>query len=324
MIDSCYRKIDYMRISITDRCNLRCKYCMPHEQPFIPHEDILRYEEIVRICEVATKLDIRHIKVTGGEPLVRRGCVDLIAALKRIPGIEHVTLTTNGVLLGEHLGRLKEIGLDGINISLNALDSVIYERITGSDVFHKAWAALQEALRLGFQVKLNCVPLVGHNDSQILPIAELARTYPMDIRFIEMMPIGYGQFYEPIQSRDIYQQIKKVFPDLHEDVKKRGFGPAHYYTSDREKLKGSIGFIDAMSHSFCASCNRVRLTSEGFLKLCLYHDKGLSLRDLLRSGADNDTIRTVMREAISKKPNQHDFHSGIAAEESRMMSQIGG
>ncbi len=322
MIDSYQRKIEYMRISVTDRCNLRCKYCMPSDPPYIPHEAILRYEEIVRIAEAAAKLGIRHLKVTGGEPLVRRGCVDLIASLKKIPGIEHVTLTTNGVLLEQHLERLKEIGLDGINISLDALDPEIYEGITGRDEFDQAWKGLLESLRLGFKVKLNCVPLEGHNGGQLLALAELAKTYPMDVRFIEMMPIGYGQFFAPIKGEDVYQMIKAGYPDLEEDGQQRGFGPARYYTSDA--FIGSIGFIDAMSHNFCATCNRVRLTSEGFFKLCLYHDNGVSLRDLLRSGAADDTVVAVMRDAILKKPLRHEFRTGIVAEEPRAMSQIGG
>ena len=187
MIDSCGRRIDYMRVSITDRCNLRCRYCMPEDQPFIEHDQILRYEEIIRICRAATKLGVRNIKITGGEPLVRRGCCELIEQIKALPGIEHVTVTTNGVLLEEVVPRFREIGVDGVNISLDTLRPDVYAKITGRDSFDAVWRGLCAAVDAGLRVKINCVPLSGVNEDELCSLAMLARDWPVDVRFIEMI-----------------------------------------------------------------------------------------------------------------------------------------
>ena len=322
MIESCGRRIDYMRVSITDRCNLRCRYCMPEDQPFIEHDQILRYEEIIRICRAATKLGVRNIKITGGEPLVRRGCCELIEQIKALPGIEHVTVTTNGVLLEEVVPRFREIGVDGVNISLDTLRPDVYAKITGRDSFDAVWRGLCAAVDAGLRVKINCVPLSGVNEDELCSLAMLARDWPVDVRFIEMMPIGLGGSMEPVPAETVRAHVREAFPDLTPDPKKHGFGPARYFTSGA--LKGSIGFIEAVSHSFCTGCNRVRLTSEGFFKLCLYHDDGADLRALLRGGANDDEIAGAMSRAILKKPRAHAFIPGQAAEESRGMSQIGG
>ena len=322
MIDSCGRRIDYMRVSITDRCNLRCRYCMSEDQPFIEHDQILRYEEIIRVCRAATKLGVRNIKITGGEPLVRRGCCGLIEQIKALPGIEHVTVTTNGVLLTPVVPRFREAGVDGVNISLDTLRPDIYARITGRDSFDDVWRGLHAAVDAGLRVKINCVPLSGVNEDELCSLAMLARDWPIDVRFIEMMPIGMGGSMKPVPVETVRARLRDAFPDLRPDPKKHGFGPAHYFTCGA--LKGSIGFIEAVSHSFCTGCNRVRLTSEGFFKLCLYHDDGADLRALLRSGADEDEIAEAMRRAILKKPRAHAFIPGQTAGESRGMSQIGG
>lgn len=321
MRDQFGRDIDYMRISITDRCNLRCRYCMPEDLSFIPHEEILRFEEIIRICAIAAHLGIRTLKVTGGEPLVRKGCADLMRELKALPGIEHVTLTTNGVLLKEQLPALAELGVDGINVSLDTLDREAYRRITGRDALPQVLAGLYEAIRLGLKVKLNCVPLAESGLPSLLALAELAMHYPMDVRFIEMMPIGYGADFVPLEQGRVEQAVLEAWPDLTPTEERRGFGPARYYVSPG--FKGAVGFIDAVSHSFCGDCNRVRLTSEGFLKLCLCHGDGLDLRALLRGGSDDEEIQTAMSAAIVGKPARHSFGER-RADEARNMSQIGG
>lgn len=322
MLDCHQRSVDYLRVSVTDRCNLRCRYCMPEEISGIPHERILRYEEIVRICSLASDLGIRNIKVTGGEPLVRLNCMDLLRELKRLPKIEHVTITTNGVLLREHLKEMKDIGIDGINISLDTLDPNRYKQITGRDEFSRVWGALKEALRLEMRVKLNCVPVKQFNEAELLSIADLAAEYPLQVRFIEMMPIGYGKIFEPVKGNEILMRLRDKYPLIHEDRVKRGFGPAQYYRED--SWSGSVGFIDAMTDCFCPKCNRIRLTSEGFLKPCLYHETGTDLRMMLRSGIDDATIRQAMEKQIYVKPVRHEFKNGAAPEESRVMSQIGG
>lgn len=321
MLDHLGRDIDYLRVSITDRCNLRCRYCMPDELPFIPHEEILRYEEIIRICTIAAGLGIRNLKITGGEPLVRKGCTQLMASLKVIPGIEHVTLTTNGVLLEENLGDLVQLGVDGINISLDTLDREGYRRITGRDELSRVLSGLRAALDAGLKVKLNCVPLEESGIENLLKIAALAKDDRLDVRFIEMMPIGHGQDFAPLEAGAVERAVLAAWPDLTPSEKKRGFGPAQYYASPQ--FKGAIGFIDAVSHKFCQRCNRVRLTGEGYLKLCLCHGEGLDLRALLRAGATDQEISTAMEIAIAGKPAQHSFDEGQTSE-GRNMSQIGG
>ena len=317
------RLIDYIRVSVTDRCNLRCKYCMPEDLPFIPHDRILRYEEILRICGIFAKLGVRIVKVTGGEPLTRKGCVEFIRDLKMIPGIEHVTLTTNGVLLEPYIDDLVVLGLDCVNISLDSLDPGIYERITGRDEFARVWSSLHKALDVGLRVKINNVPMRGVNDGEILAFAKLAETLPLDIRFIEQMPSGDDIHYHRVPAEEVLDMLSQAYPDLTADAMPHGFGPARYFKS--AGLKGAIGLIDAISNHFCAGCNRLRLTSEGFLKLCLYYDDGLDLRGLVRGGASDDEIEAAIIRAVAQKPERHAFGSdpdgsgGIGT-----MSRIGG
>lgn len=321
MLDQFGRNIDYLRVSITDRCNLRCRYCMPEDLPFIPHEEILRYEEIVRLCALGAELGIRNLKITGGEPLVRRGCTDLMRTLKALPGIEHVTLTTNGVLLEENLSDLIDLGVDGLNISLDTLDREEYRRITGRDDLPRVLSALHAALSAGLKVKLNCVPLAGTGMEELLRVAALARDSRLDVRFIEMMPLGHGREFAPLEPGLLEKAVRSAFPSLAPSEKKRGFGPARYYASP--EFQGAVGFIDAVSHNFCGSCNRVRLTSEGYLKLCLCHGEGLDLRALLRGGASDGEIKAAVAAGIAGKPARHSFDKGGAGE-GRNMSQIGG
>lgn len=321
MRDSYGRSIDYLRISITDRCNLRCRYCMPEPIPFLPHAEILRFEEIERICAIGAKLGIHTLKITGGEPLVREGCTQLMGRLKRLPGVEHVTLTTNGVLLGEHLPALAELGADGVNISLDTLEREAYQRITGQDALPCVLAGLQGAVAAGLRVKINCVPLAETGMDSLLALAELAKWYPVDVRFIELMPIGHGQGFAGQEQASLERSILSNWPELRPSEKKRGFGPAHYYTS--QGFRGAVGFIDAVSHAFCGRCNRLRLTSEGFLKLCLCHGEGTDLRSLLRAGAGDRELEAAIRAAIERKPAQHSFGEAPSGE-TRSMSQIGG
>lgn len=321
MLDQFGRKIDYLRLSLTDRCNLRCRYCMPEDVPFIPHEDILRFEEIVRICAIGTQLGIHTLKITGGEPLVRKGCTALMRELKGLPGMKHVTLTTNGVLLEEHLPALVELGADGINVSLDTLDRAAYEAITGRDALPKVLSGLQSAIESGLKIKINCVPLRESGLEGLLRMVELPMHNAVDLRFIEMMPIGHGRDFTPLTPGALEREILGRWPSLTPTGERRGFGPARYYTSP--ELKGAIGFIDAVSHTFCDRCNRVRLTSEGYLKLCLCHGDGLDLRTLLRGGATDGEIKGAMEQAILAKPAHHSFGEG-RPDEARIMSQIGG
>jgi len=321
MLDLLGRDIDYMRISITDRCNLRCKYCMPEDGVrLISHGDVLSYEEILRLCGAAVKAGIRNFKVTGGEPLVRRGCMRFLSELKSAPGIENVTLTTNGVLLEPHAGDLAKMKLDGVNISLDSLRADTYMQITGRDGFPAVWRSLNKAVEAGLRVKINFVPLAGQNDEEILPVARLAESLPVDVRFIEFMPAtGAGMGFERVDGAVILERLLEAYPDLAQDERRRGFGPARYFKSS--KMRGSVGLISAVGDCFCPDCNRVRLTSDGFLKLCLFHDDGLDLRRMLRSGADDNEIEAAFAGAVRRKPERYPTgpDTGI-----KNMSRIGG
>lgn len=322
MRDSLHRNIDYMRVSITDRCNLRCRYCMPEDLPFISHENILRYEEILRAVKIMAGLGVTRVKVTGGEPLVRKGCAGFLGELKAVPGIELVTLTTNGVLLEENLKQLCDMGLDGVNISLDTLDAEKYERITGRDEFRRVSRAVEDAVGAGLRVKINCVPIRGLNDGEQAGFARLAERLPLDVRFIELMPTGTNGGFERVGSGETLAALLKEYPDLTPDSSRRGNGPARYYKSER--LKGAIGFIDAISNHFCEGCNRLRLTGEGFLKLCLYHADGLDLRGMMRSGAEDEEIARAVLGAVKLKPERHSFTNADGPAGIEKMSRIGG
>ena len=324
MKDSHGRTIDYMRISITDRCNLRCKYCMPEDIPSIPHEKILRFEEILHICRLAGELGIRKFKVTGGEPLVRKGCLAFLKNLKELPATEQVTLTTNGTLLSGHLPELKKIGLDGINISLDTLNEQTFERITGRPEFSRVMDSVVACQASGIRTKVNSVLLQDINKNEFLSLVHLARDYQVDVRFIEIMPIGSGRQYRGCSRQDLLSMLSETYPDYVQFHEHRGNGPAAYIYLPG--FKGCIGFIDAIHGKFCSTCNRVRLTSDGLLKLCLYYENGIDLCSMLRSGHSDSSILAAMERAILKKPEEHQFHftalEGPAEE--RRMSQIGG
>jgi cyclic pyranopterin phosphate synthase len=309
-----------MRVSVTDRCNLRCQYCMPHDLTLIPHRSVLRYEEMLRLCAIAAKTGVSAFRVTGGEPLARKGCIGFLRGLVKVPGISRVTLTTNGVLLEPLVHELKDIGLACVNLSLDTLNADIYRKITGSDEFPRVWQAFLAALGAGLRVKLNCVPLRGVNDGEIEGIAELAERYPVDVRFIELMPTSAGGSFGRLSGEEILSRVSAAYPNLKPDGTKRGMGPARYYMA--EKFKGSVGIINAIDGCFCQACNRVRLTSEGFLKTCLYHEKGVDLRDLLRGGASDSGLEAAFRQAVLEKPKRHQFGSDYRG--IKNMSTIGG
>ena len=322
MRDAFGREISYMRVSITDRCNLRCAYCMPEGFKPISHADVLRYEEILRVCAIAARTGIRVIKMTGGEPLARKDCVEFIRALKQVPGVERVTLTTNGAMLAPHIQALADMGLDGLNISLDALNPEVYRAITGVGAFDKVWRSLTAAIEAGLRVKLNCVPIRGVNESEILPLAGLAESLPIDIRFIELMPAQKTAALRGVRAAEIIELLLSAYPDLTHETSAHGFGPAQYFTS--AKLKGGIGLITALGSHFCAECTRLRLTSEGFLKLCLCHDDGLDLRRMMRQGASDTDIEKAMRGAIFNKPERHHFNDKNRVNGISEMPRIGG
>lgn len=324
MIDTHGRQIDYMRISLTDRCNLRCRYCTPEEIVSIGHQEILRFEEILEICRHAVTLGITKFKITGGEPLVRKGCISFLRDLKNIPGVTQVTITTNGVLLKECLSELEDIGIDGINISLDTLNKTSYESITRRNEFSRVWDAVLAAQASKIHTKINCVLLKGVNDHEFFDLIELARDYRLDIRFIEIMPIGFGKGLNGYCKAELLEMLEKKYPHYELQNKVLGNGPASYISIPG--FKGSIGFIDAIHGKFCDKCNRIRLTSDGILKLCLYYENGINLKKLLRSDASPEELLKAMEKAIYKKPTEHQFHliAKEGSEELKKMSQIGG
>ena len=325
MIDGHGRNIDYLRISVTDRCNLRCRYCMPPEGvEWLEHSEMLTYEEILRLCRLFASLGIRRVRLTGGEPLARRDLDRLVRGIRDIPGIESISLTTNGLLLSQQLPVLLDAGLTAINLSLDTLDRDQYADIVRRDAFDDAIAGLRAALAVpGLRVKLNCV-LLGENDDQLVPLAALARDRDLAVRFIEMMPIGLGAS-RPLRSEDqVRAMLEAAFGPLTPCHGVYGAGPSHYLKP--QGFQGHIGFISAMTHQFCDQCNRVRLTATGFLKTCLQYETGADLRCLLRGGADDEAILEAIRLALKHKPARHHFndmgHQG--SDETHNMHQIGG
>lgn len=318
------RTIDYMRISVTDRCNLRCRYCMPEDIMPVGHTDILSYEELLEICESAVTIGISKFKITGGEPLVRKGAVGFIERLKQMKGVSQVTLTSNGLLLNPYLERLKDAGIDGINISLDTLDEKKYKSITGKTGVKTVLSAVRQSAQMGLNTKLNCVIMKGINDDEILDLLEIGRRDPVDIRFIEMMPIGFGKQFTGIGADEIQSLLRERYPEISQTDQVRGNGPAAYFRIPG--FLGAVGFIDAIHCSFCGECNRIRLTAEGFLKPCLYYGRGISLREEIRSGISKDKLSQLICRTIMDKPEKHHFteRDPESKADSRKMSQIGG
>lgn len=328
MIDSQGRKIDYLRISITDRCNLRCIYCMPKEGiELLSHDKILTFEEILRVVKNAAILGISKIRITGGEPLARLGIVKLIKDIKQTPGIEEVSITTNGILLENHIDELIEAGLDRLNISLDTLDEERYKRITRNGNLKKVLRGINLAIEKGISsIKLNAVIIKEINYSEIMDFVRLSEKLPIDIRFIELMPIGEGCKFTSVSNDEIRSVISK-HRNLVPFSQLKGSGPATYFKSPLSK--GSIGFISAISHEFCSECNRIRLTAEGFLKLCLHWNKGIDLKKSLRNGIDDEKLLEILSQAIINKPAKHQMNETNSIEkhfdlEKRKMYQIGG
>lgn len=322
MIDGFRRTIDYIRLSVTDRCNLRCRYCMPPEGiTCLPMHEILSYEETIHLCEIFAGLGIHKIKITGGEPFVRRNICHLIREIKAIPGIDSVTVTTNGTMALQHLEELKSIGIDGINFSLDTLNPEIFKQITGSDGLSDVLCAIDRAAALDIpNIKINCVPVQGVNTQDIPDIAAFAKDSPIHVRYIEMMPIGLGKEFQTVTEADIRQILETAYGPLQPIEGRFGNGPAHY--SHIAGFKGHIGFISAMSHMFCEQCNRVRLTADGQMKTCLFYESGIDLKGLLRNHYSDEEIAHHIALALQDKPKDHDLDS--LSPEHRGMSQIGG
>jgi cyclic pyranopterin phosphate synthase len=330
MKDSFGRTIDYLRLSVTDRCNLRCVYCMDEEGiAWKPHDSMLSFEETLRLCRVMAGLGIRKIKVSGGEPLVRKGVVPFIRSLKDVPGIEQVTITTNGLLLDGCLTELAAVPVAGINISVDTLNPETFYRISRrrqSNYPQIILKNIDRAQQLGIPVKLNCVPIKNVNDHELCGIAALAEKFVNAVRFIELMPIGCAAALAPVSGEELRTILERRFGPLRPVQEKPGNGPAVYYAIPG--FAGLIGMINAVTDGFCEHCNRLRLNSEGILMPCLSSDMGLDLRLLLVSGADDSELADAILAMVARKPAGHSFSDiyGNKPEnhESKAMFRIGG
>lgn len=326
MQDGQAREINYLRISVTDRCNLRCTYCMPPEgvRP-LGHDQILRHEEIISLVRAATAVGIKKIRLTGGEPLVRRGITELVRELAAIPQIDDLALTTNGLLLPAYASDLLKAGLQRVNISLDTLQNFRYTLVTRLGKLEQALAGIDAALQYGFHpVKINTVAIRGFNDDEIGDLVAMTLDRPLHLRFIELMPVGVADCWarsRHIAVAEIREIIEKQYGSLTPVRRPAGYGPARYYTIPG--AKGTVGFISALSDHFCHQCNRLRLTADGRLRPCLYDTREIDLRAALRRGAGTDELAALFRRAVLLKPAGHSFAAGWQ-DERRVMSQIGG
>ena len=324
MIDQTGREIEYLRLSITDRCNLRCKYCMgERNMTFLPKEEILTPEEIKRIIGILSDIGVRKIRLTGGEPLVRKNFMSILKDINSVKGIEEINLTTNGILLEENLESLIKNGIKNINISLDTLNPVLYKEITKGGELETVLKGIEKAIRLKVnRIKINVVLIKGINENEIIDFVKFSEDYPVDIRFIELMPIGEGKSFIPVSNDEVIETIKKE-RELFPVEEKIGSGPAKYFKS--RFSKGNIGFINPLSHNFCDKCNRIRITPDGFLKLCLHWNEGINLKKLLRSQISNEELKKKILESIYNKPKHHDMNKTIIENaDDRKMNQIGG
>jgi len=326
LIDKYNRHLNYLRISITDRCNLRCLYCMPHDGlAKLRHEDILTYEEILRLATIAVNLGVNKIRLTGGEPLIRKGLFQLLPTLANLPGLKDISMTTNGIYLKENLDKIKSAGMKRINISLDTLHSEKYRKITGYDGFEKVCDGIRSAEKLGFNpIKINMVVMQGINDDEIVDFARLSLDHPYHIRFIEYMPSGFadqGTQLHHVPNSAVKEQIirlGKLVQVLNTEID----GP-----TDRFRLEGApgeIGFISPLTHHFCQVCNRLRLTASGHLRPCLLSDRGIDLKTPMRAGASDNDLARIFLKAAENKPRAHGLVAENCGSLSGQMSAIGG
>ena len=326
LTDAFRRPITYLRISVTDRCNLRCVYCMPEAGlEWIPKAEILTFEEIERVVRAAAPLGVRSIRLTGGEPLVRRDLPDLVARLAAIEGVEDISLSTNGLLLADLAADLRAAGLRRVNISLDTLRADRFTAIARRPGLDRVLAGIDAALAAGLApLKINCVVMRGQNDDELADFAAFTRERAVYVRFIEVMPVIENadlQREAYLPSGELLDRIARA-GDLLPVAGPGGNGPARYYAF--AGAPGAIGVISPLSHDYCETCNRVRLSADGQLKLCLFGDTGIDLRTPLRRGASAADLGDIFASAMAIKPERHHLDLGIPASAMRALSEIGG
>jgi len=325
LFDNHGREMSYLRLAVTDRCNLRCTYCMPAEGiAYLPEKKLLSWEEMLRIVHVLNQLGIRKIRITGGEPFVRPGLMDFLQELAKIENLE-ICLTTNGVLLENHLDSLLNLGIKNVNLSLDSLDSERFFKITRRNDFDQVYQNLMRLIEANFKVKLNAVVMHGMNDNDILPLVKFTEKHPVSVRFIEEMPFnGSGLVEEKLfwDYRRILSHIKTEFPQIEEVPMAYGETSKNYHVPG---FMGDVGIIAAFSRTFCGSCNRIRVTSLGQVKTCLYDDGVFDLKEYLRLGVSDEDLKNTMIKIFGERPKD-----GFEAENNRKgvinesMTSIGG
>lgn len=326
MQDHQRRTINYLRLSVTDRCNLRCIYCMPESGVrFVPHSEILTYEEMLRLVRLCVRQGIRKVRVTGGEPLLRKGIVGFLQRLGDMPGLEEITLTTNGVLLKDVARDLRQSGICRVNVSMDTLQPARFARITRRDAFARVWEGIETAVAVGLlPVKINVVAMRGVNDDEVLDFARLTRRHPYHVRFIELMPGGKSDAWENrafLSSDAILDRIRTLGP-LRRLNSGPLDGPSQRYALDG--AQGEIGLIAALSHHFCATCNRLRLTADGHLLGCLFSDRETDIKTPLRRGGTDDDLTALIQKTIQNKPRDHGLTPHQRRKCVRGMNGIGG
>ncbi len=328
-LDAYNRPISYLRISVTDRCNLRCIYCMPPEGiPWRSHEEILRYEEIETVVRAAAELGISKVRLTGGEPLVRMRIVDLVRNLARIPGVDDLAMTTNGILLSRYATALAEAGLQRVNVSLDTLRPERFRRITRLGQMEDVLDGMEAAQQAGLEpIKVNAVVIRGMNDDEVVDLARKTMEAGWNVRFIEPMPVGNGVLADGewqervVTGKEIRQRVEAALGKLEPAKMSAGSGPARYYRLPG--ARGTLGFITPVSEHFCYHCNRLRLTADGQLRPCLLSDYEIDLRTPLRQGADIAQVKALLLKGIKNKPMRHHLDERKRPE-NRVMSEIGG
>ena len=326
LFDNHNRPINYLRLAVTDRCNLRCFYCMPEEGiDWLARKDLMSYEEMLRICSLVIKMGIEKIRITGGEPFVRKDIMPFLSALSKLEGLKELTITTNGVLTAPHVPELKKLGIRSVNLSLDTIDRNRFFAITRRDELPQVLETMDQLLRHGIDVKLNAVVMKGKNTDDIIPLVGLTKDLPVSVRFIEEMPFNGTGTYTPDSYRDnwdyvrILQTIKAHYPAI-QKIQDPAYSTSYNYHIPGHK--GSIGIIAAYTRSFCGTCNRIRITPQGMLKTCLYDGGVLNIKDLIREGQSDQSIQTALTTAIS-----HRAKDGFEAEKNsthESMAAIGG